>query len=79
MWTEVATYRKYFRKSKQLKIWDTFRVYVNSLGWVKSHSDKTGKTVYYKSVEELQDRIKALHKIKYSLISGELPATVVAQ
>lgn len=74
-WTEVATYTKV----RNQKLRDTFRVFVNPLGWVKGHSDKSGKDFHFKTIDELLDKIEALHKIRYRLATGELPTEVVNQ
>ena len=72
-WTEVAT----FTKVRNQKLRDTFRVFINPLGWVKGHSDKSGKDNYFNTIDELLDKIEALHKIRYRLATGELPTEVV--
>ena len=72
-WTEVAT----FTKVRNQKLRDTFRVFVNPLGWVKGHSDKSGKDNYFNTIDELLDKIEALQKIRYRLATGELPTEVV--
>lgn len=75
LWTEVATYTK----SRKGKIRDTYRIYVNSLGWVKGHSDKHGKAVIFKSLEEMQQKISNLLAIRFHLTTGAPPTEVVSQ
>ena len=74
-WVEVAT----FQKDKQGKIRDTFRIYVNELGWCKGHSDKTGKDWHFQSLSSLVTKVEALKKLRFKLISGELPGKVISQ
>lgn len=74
-WVEVATYQKV----RNSKIRDTFRVFVNELGWCKGHSDKTGKDFYFESLSSLIRKVEALEKIRYKLHTGELPDTVVSR
>ena len=75
LWTEVATYTK----SRKGKIRDTYRIYVNSLGWVKGHSDKHGKAVIFKSLAEMQQKIRSLLAIRFHLATGSPPRVVVSQ
>ena len=75
LWTEVATYTKH-RKGK---LRDTYRIYVNSHGWVKGHSDKHGKAVIFKSLEEMQQKINSLLSIRFRLATGAPPTQVVPQ
>ena len=74
-WVEVATYQKV----RNSKIRDTFRVFVNELGWCKGRSDKSGKDFYFESLSALHQKIEALRKIRYQLTSGELPSKVVSR
>ena len=72
LWTEVSTYTKHTRG----KLRDTFRVFVNQLGWCKCHQDKTGKDFYFDSVDALLTKIEALKKIRFVHATGELPTTI---
>ena len=64
LWTEVATYTK----TRKGKLRDTYRIYVNSLGWVKGHSDKHGKSVIFKSLEEMQQRMHQQDKLHHNFL-----------
>ena len=75
LWTEVCT----FTKTRNKKLRDTFRVFVNELGWCKCHQDKTGKDFYFDSLADLLNKIEALRKIRYVQATGELPAVVVSR
>ena len=75
LWTEVCSYTK----TRNGKLRDTYRIYVNSLGWVKGHSDKNGKAQVFKSIEELNAKIAGLLQIRFHLATGELPTVVVNQ
>ena len=74
-WTQVTTYTK----TRNKKLRDTFRVFTNQLGWVKAHSDKTGKDFYFNTLDELLTKVEALKKIRFVLASGELPTEVVSR
>lgn len=74
-WTQVATYTK----TRNKKLRDTFRIFTNQLGWVKAHSDKTGKDFYFNTLDELLTKVEALKKIRYVLASGSLPVEVVSR
>ena len=75
LWTEVCT----FTKTRNKKLRDTFRVFINELGWCKCHQDKTGKDFYFDSLADLLNKIEALRKIRYVHATGELPAVVVSR
>ena len=72
-WKQVATYTK----TKNKKLRDTFRIFVNQLGWCKGHSDKTGKDFYFESLDALLTKVEALKKIRFHLATGSLPTEVV--
>ena len=74
-WVEVATYQKV----RNSKIRDTFRIFMNELGWCKGHSDKTGKDFYFESLSALTSKIEALEKIRYQLHTGQLPEKIVSR
>jgi len=74
-WTQVTT----FTKTKNKKLRDTFRIFQNELGWTKGHSDKTGKELYFNTLEDLLTKAEALRKIRYVLASGSLPTAVVSR
>lgn len=74
-WQEVAT----LTKTRNKKLRDTFRIFINPLGWVKGHSDKTGKDVYFENLDALLAKVDALKKIRYQLATGSLPSVVVSR
>ena len=74
-WTEVAT----FTKTKNGKLRDTFRVFVNELGWCKGRDDKRGRDYYFHSLDEMLAKIESLKKIRYVRATGELPKSVISQ
>ena len=75
LWTEVCT----FTKISKGKLRDTFRVFVNQLGWCKCHQDKTGKDFHFNTVEDLLEKIDKLKAIRFTHATGELPASVVSR
>ena len=75
LWTEVCT----FTKRRNGKLRDTFRVFINQLGWCKCHQDKTGKDFYFNTVEDLLVKVDALKKIRFTKATGELPTAVVSR
>ena len=75
LWTEVCT----FTKTRKGKLRDTFRVFINELGWCKCHSDKHGKDYYFNSLDDLLVKVQALKSIRFVLATGELPTAVVSR
>ena len=75
-WVQVATFTKFTTKGK-LK--DTFRIYLNPLGWCKGRSDKTGKDFYFDSLSLLHKKIEGLKQVRYKLASGEVPSKVISR
>lgn len=75
LWTEVCTYTK----TRNRKLRDTFRVFINELGWCKCHQDKTGKDFYFDSVDALLVKIQALKKISFVHSTGELPSVITSR
>ena len=74
-WEQVAT----LVKTRGKRIQDTYRIYVNELGWCKGRSDKTGVSKVFSSLNELNDKVNALYQNRYSLDTGALPERVVSQ
>ena len=74
-WEEVCT----FTKTRNRKLRDTFRIYINELGWCKAHSDKHGKDYYFESKNALDDKLAGLRQVNYIMASGDIPVKIISR